>query len=335
MKVPFWVLESKDIGGSEHARGEEIPMTQGTHVGITAVIPAYNEQKTIAKVVEGAKKHVDEVLVIDDGSIDSTADLAKMAGATVIRIPRNTGKGNALSIGLTTAAMKGGEVVVCLDADGQHDPNDIPRIVQPILDARADMVIGSRFLQTASKDLIPAYRRLGQSVLTYATNMGSTVKITDSQSGYRAFKRDVLKSFDYAEAGMGIESEMAMNAARMGLRIEEVPIVAIYEGLETSTMTPGSHGISVLGSVLKEVRTEHPLLYFGVSGVIMTIAGVIFGLYSIEQYITLNSLPFGPSLLAVMLTALGILFVLVGLILNAISIMMHNGNRHGINGHGR
>jgi hypothetical protein len=92
-------------------------------------------------------------------------------------------------------------------------------------------------------------------------------------------------------------------------------------------MTPGSHGMSVLGSVLKEVRTEHPLLYFGVSGMIMTIAGVIFGLYSIEQYIALNSLPFGPSLLAVMLTALGILFVLVGLILNAISSMMSNGHR--------
>ncbi len=307
-------------------------MSEGTNVAITAVIPAFNEEKTIARVVEGAKKHVSEVLVIDDGSADATADLAKRAGATVIRIPWNKGKGNALSIGLNTAAMNGSDVIVCLDADGQHDPNDIPRIVQPILDARADMVIGSRFLQTESKELIPAYRRLGQSVLTYATNLGNTMKITDSQSGYRAFRKEVLRHFDYSEAGMGIESEMARNAARMGLKIEEVPIIATYEGLETSTMTPGSHGVSVLGSVLKEVRTEHPLLYFGVSGMLMTVVGVGFGLYSIEQYIAVRALPFGPSLIAVMLTALGILFVLVGLILNAISEMVVGERQRRING---
>ena len=299
---------------------------------ITAVIPAYNEEKTIARIVEGARRHAGEVLVIDDGSVDSTADIAKGAGAIVIRIPRNGGKGHALSIGLTTAAMNGGEIVVCLDADGQHDPDDIPRIVQPILDARADMVIGSRFLETTSKDMIPAYRRLGQSVLTYATNFGSTVKITDSQSGYRAFKKDVLKSFDYAETGMGIESEMARRAAKMGLRIEEIPIVAKYDGLETSTMTPGSHGMSVLGSILKEVRTEHPLLYFGLSGFVMTIAGTLFGLYAIQQYISARALPFGPSLLAVMLCALGILFVLVGLILSAIGEMVTNGKNRRTNG---
>ena len=310
-------------------------MTNAEGTSITAVIPAFNEQKTVARIVEGAKKHVDEVIVVDDGSVDSTGSVAKAAGARVIRIPKNGGKGNALSIGLTTAAMNGGDIVVCLDADGQHDPNDIPRIVQPILDAKADMVIGSRFLQTESKDLIPMHRRLGQSVLTYATNLGNTVKITDSQSGYRAFRKDVLKSFDYSEAGMGIESEMARNAARMGLRIEEVPIVALYEGLETSTMKPGSHGMSVLGSVLKEVRTEHPLLYFGVGGMLLTIVGVVFGLYSIEQYIAVRALPFGPSLIAVMLTALGILFILVGLILNAISLMMSNGHGRPTNGRGR
>ena len=121
---------------------------------------------------------------------------------------------------------------------------------------------------------------------------------------------------------MCVESEMARNAARMGLRIEEVSIVAKHEGLETSTITPGSHGMSVLGSVLKEVRSEHLLLYFGVGGMLMTIVGVMFGLYSIEQYIAVKAMPFGPSLLAVMLAALGILFVSVGLILNATSAMV-------------
>jgi hypothetical protein len=167
---------------------------------------------------------------------------------------------------------------------------------------------------------------MGQAVLTFATNLGNPVRITDSQSGYRAFKKDALMSFDYVQTGMGIESEMVRSAVKSGLRIEEVPITAKYEGLDTSTLSPGAHGMSVLGSVVREIRSEHPLLYFGVSGFIMTIVGVVFGLYSIEQYISMKALPFGPSLLAVMLTALGTLFILVGLILNAISMMMTNGH---------
>jgi hypothetical protein len=165
--------------------------------------------------------------------------------------------------------------------------------------------------------------------------MGNAVKITDSQSGYRAFRRDILRSFDYAETGMGIESEMVRSAVRQGFKIEEVPITAKYEGLDTSTLKPGNHGMSVLGSVVREIRSEHPLLYFGVSGFIMTIVGVVFGLYSIEQYISVKALPFGASLLAVMLTALGILFILVGLILNAISAMVNNDHGYRTNGRGR
>lgn len=289
---------------------------------ITAVIPAYNEERTITQVIKDALKHVKEVLVVDDGSWDATSAKAISAGARVIRIPRNSGKGNALSIGLTTAVLNGGEIVVCLDADGQHDPEDIPRIVKPIIEGRADMVIGSRFLDAHSRDTIPAYRRIGQGVLTIATNLGSTIKITDSQSGFRAFRGDVVGGFDYSAEGMGIESYMVRNAVNRNLRIQEVPVVARYEGLETSTMNPGSHGMRVLSSILKSVRSEHPLLYFGVSGMAMTLMGVILGLYSIQQYLSERLLPFGTSLIAVMLAAVGILFMLVGLILNAISMMM-------------
>ncbi len=294
---------------------------------ITAVIPAYNEEKTIAVVVEGARRHASEVLVIDDGSLDATSETALRAGARVIRIPKNSGKANALSIGLTTAVLNGSDLVVCLDADGQHDPHDIPRVVRPIIDGRADMVIGSRFLDAQAKELIPGYRKLGQGVLTFATNLGSAVKITDSQSGYRAFRKEVVKGFDYGVQGMAIESNMVRNAVKRGLRIEEVPIVAKYDGLDTSTLAPGTHGVSVLSSILSAVRSEHPLLYFGVSGLVMTVVGVILGLYSIQQYIEIKVLPFGPSLLAVMLTALGVLFVLVGLILSAIGEMVANGKR--------
>ncbi len=314
--------------------GERDGLNEGTNEMITAVIPAFNEERTIGQIVEGAMKHVAEVIVVDDGSEDATSEKAILAGAKVIRIPRNSGKAHALSIGLTTAALNGSSVVVCLDADGQHNPDDIPKVVQPILGQRADMVIGSRFLDPKSKDTIPSYRRLGQGVLTLATNVGSTVKITDSQSGFRAFSKEVLEGFDYSTPkGMEIESSMVRNAVGRGIRIEEVPIIAQYEGLDTSTLTPSGHGIGVLGSILKSVRSEHPLLYFGVSGMAMTVIGVVLGLYSIQQYISVKALPFGPTLLAVMLAAMGILFVLVGLILNAISELMANSKGQRSNGH--
>lgn len=309
--------------------GERFQMTDNPKDTITVVIPAFNEEKTIAQIVEGARAYADDVLVVDDGSWDLTALRAISAGAKVIRIPKNGGKGVALAIGLTTAALNGSNVVVCLDADGQHDPHDIPRIVKPIVDGNADMVIGSRFLDSQGKSLIPSYRRIGQSVLTVVTNLGNTIKITDSQSGYRAFKKDVLEDFDYSVEGMGIESNMVRSAAKRGLAIQEIPIVVKYDGLDTSTFRPGSHGMNVLGSVLKSIRTEHPLLYFGVGGMVMTVVGVTLGLYSIQQYIEIRALPFGPSLIAVMITTLGILFVLVGLILNAISDLMEDGKRPG------
>lgn len=293
---------------------------------ITVVIPAYNEEKTIRQVVEGAKKHVAEVLVVDDGSEDATTQIVLSVGAMVIRIPRNQGKGSALSIGLTTAVLNGSNVIVCLDGDGQHDPEDIPKLVEPIVAGRAQMVIGSRFLDAHSRSQIPAYRRVGQGVLTIATNLGSTVKITDSQSGYRAFSKEALMVFDYAEAGMGIESEMVRTAVRSGLKIEEVPIVARYDGLDTSSMKPGSHGMSVIGSIVREIRTNHPFLYFGITGMVMTVIGVVFGIYSINQYIEVGALPFGPTLMAAMFTCLGVVFILVDLILNAISAMSSHGN---------
>jgi len=292
----------------------------------TAVIPAFNEEKTVAEVIAGARRHVSEVLVVDDGSKDSTAEKAVAAGAKVIRIPRNSGKANALSIGLTTAAINGSDIVVCLDADGQHDPDDIPRIIGPIVDGRADMVIGSRFIDAHAKGMIPGYRRLGQGVLTIATNVGNPVKITDSQSGYRAFKSDIIQGFNYSAKGMAIESDMIRDAARRGLRIAEVPIEAKYAGLDTSTLRPGRHGMSVLGAILRSIKWEHPLLYFGAGGFVMAVIGIVFGLYSIERYVSSNSLPFGPSLIAVLLTALGVLFVLVGLILSAISEMVNGRN---------
>jgi len=195
---------------------------------ITAVMPTCSEVKTIAKVFEGSRKHVNEVLVVDDGSPGSASDSAKSGHANVIQVLGNTGKGNTLSIGLTTVQMNRGETMVCLDGNRQHDARSIPSTAQRIPDAIEDMVIGSKSLRTASIKLIPVYRRLDQSVLAYEKSLENTVKIADSQNGWKAFKRHGLKHFDYAKAGRGIESEMARSAARMVLRIEEIQITALH-----------------------------------------------------------------------------------------------------------
>ena len=296
------------------------PFDGSSHTeSITAVIPAYNEEITIDAIVRMAMLHAREVIVVDDGSKDRTGELAALAGATVIRIPRNSGKGHALGIGLSTAAMNGCSIVVCLDADGQHDPADIPRVAQPIIDGKADMVIGSRYLNQNSKHQIPMYRRIGQNILTTATNFRNAVRITDSQSGYRAFTKDIVNSFSYSEAGMGIESEMIRNAVNSGARIQEVPILAKYENLRAPTRNPGFHGMAVLKSVIRLVGSERPLLYLGVSGFLLALMGSVIGVLAVFHYNRFDSLPLGQTILSVLMIVIGTLFALVGLILNAIS----------------
>jgi len=285
---------------------------------LAVVIPAYNEAKTIAEVVKGAAKYAEEVIVVDDGSTDGTAFVAKAAGAYVIRIANNSGKGVALSMGLSTAALNGADLIVCMDADGQHNPDEIPILCAPILRKEADLVIGSRFLSEDGKKEIPLYRTIGQKILTEATNFGNGVKVTDSQSGFRCLTRKAALSLELTETGMGIESEMVNDAAKRGMKIVEVPISCRYEGLETSTLKPTKHGMSVLSSIINNIRDEHPLLYFGLGGLIIASIGIVAGLYSIYQFIAYKSLPFLPSLVAILLFFLGTISIFSGVILNSL-----------------
>lgn len=290
---------------------------------LSVVIPAFNEAATIADVVKGAAKYADEVIVVDDGSSDNTSFVAKAAGAKVLRLPKNRGYGAALSVGLATAALDDADLIVYLDGDGQHDPEDIPKICAPVLRGTADLVIGSRFLKKEGKAGIPKYRTMGQTALTKATNVGMDVKVTDSQSGFRCITKKVALSMDLADEGMGFSSEMVRTASKLGLRITEVPITCRYEGLDTSTHSPMQHGTSVLTTVIRSIRDDHPLLYFGVGGLIMTIIGLGAGFYSIYQFMSIKALPFLPSILAVLFFFLGLMSMFVGIVLN--SLATHTG----------
>ena len=293
---------------------------------ITAVIPAFNEAKHIGRMVEGALRHVDDVLVVDDGSKDSTAFVAMAAGAKVIRFPANRGYGSALATGISTAALNGSEVIAWFDGDGQHDPDDVVRVCEPVLRGEADLVIGSRFLAEDGHRDMPRYRHLGQKILTKATNMPNGTTLTDSQSGFRCASRKAALAFNLTESGMGISSQITMEANRLKLRVAEVPITCTYDGLETSSISPVSHGASVLAAILRIVRDEHPLLLFGVTGVILAIIGIFAGFYSLYEYINHNALPFIPSLFAVLSFFLGLTSIFTGIILNALAAGKEKGS---------
>jgi len=287
--------------------------------GITAILPAYNEEVSIGSVVLRTRQYADRVIVVDDGSSDRTAEVAALAGAEVLRHPLNRGKGAALKTGFES--LNGDAVIVTIDTDGQHDPADIPRLVQPILRGEADMVNGSRYINGNKKDT-PLYRRVGQKVLDVATNMGSDLKVTDSQSGFRAFCGHAKEVFRFRQNGLAIESEMLADAAAAGLRIQEVEIGVRYD-VDGSSEHPVTHGVRVLLKVLQDMELRRPLYYFTAPGLLMAGAGILMGLEFLRIFAHGGTLQYGPTLLMVLLTLVGSFMALTGVILHSISRIMH------------
>ena len=287
---------------------------------ITALLPAYNEEISIGRVVLRTKQYADRVIVIDDGSSDRTAEVAALAGAEVLRHSENLGKGAALKTGFES--LKSDTVIVTIDTDGQHDPADIPRLVAPILRGQADMVNGSRYLNGNKKDT-PLYRRLGQKVLDVATNinMDGTLSITDSQSGFRAFAWQTRDVFRFGQNGLAIESEMLADAASAVLRIQEVEIGVRYD-VGNSSEHPVAHGVRVLLNVLHDMELRRPLYYFTAPGLLMAGAGIFMGLKFLSIFAQGGSLQYGPTLLMVLLTLIGSFMALTGVILHSISRIM-------------
>ena len=281
---------------------------------IIAAIPCFNEDLFIGSVVLKAKDYVDQVLVIDDGSTDKTAVVAENAGAIVIKHGSNKGKGAAVSTAFEYAQNTGCRALVILDGDGQHDPAYIPSLIKPVLDNEADIVVGSRYLDVRSS--IPGYRTWGHRVLTFFTNLGSRIKLTDSQSGLRAFSPKAIEALSFAEEGLSVESEMQFLANEAGLRVKEVPVSIAYHG--KAKRSPLAHGAGVLNSIMGLISRRIPLFFFGVPGVIMLIFGLWQGWRVVEGYNNFGDFWLGPALLAVLLCIIGALSLFTGLILHTV-----------------
>ncbi len=169
---------------------------------VIASIPAFNEEKSIAKMILETQKHVDRVVVCDDGSTDLTAEIAERLGAEVVKHDRNLGYGTAVQTLFRRAKEMQADVMVTIDGDGQHDPRDIPALIEPVLAGEADVVIGSRFLGDAEKtNDVPTLRRWGIRIITGFANRSFDSSLSDAQSGLRAYGRNALESVIYTRTG--------------------------------------------------------------------------------------------------------------------------------------
>lgn len=193
---------------------------------IACVIPAFNEEYTIRKVTKQASKFCKSVIVVDDGSFDRTANRALEGGAYVISHLINLGTGAAISTGIKIALDEGAKVIITMDGDGQHDPNDIPNLLEPILSGKADVTIGSRFL--GNIECMPFHKRMGNRILSIMNSILFNEKFTDTQSGFRAYSREVFSSVLHESSDYSWASEMLIRIIRSKFKCIEVPIKTIY-----------------------------------------------------------------------------------------------------------
>ena len=277
-----------------------------------ACIPAYNEESHIESLVESAKNHVDSVVVCDDGSTDNTASIARKAGAIVISHKTNKGYGAAIISLFNYARENNAEAMITLDGDGQHNPDQIPLLLNTMSQHNVDVVIGSRFLNNIVE--APGYRQRGIKIITSTANYGTDLKISDSQSGFRAYSKNAINAIHPTEEGMSVSTEILLKISNKGLSLAEVPITVSYDG-DTSQHNPISHGVSVLANTIKHVSLKHPLQFYGISGIILITIGMILGGLFLDGYLNNQVILYGMMLGSVVLFLLGSILSVTAIIL--------------------
>jgi len=279
-------------------------------VGTVVCIPAFNEEASIARVVMGARRHADAVMVCDDGSTDMTGEIAEALGARVLRNERRMGKGAALRRLVEEARKLRPEVVVTMDADLQHDPAEIPTLVEPIVRGEADVVIGARDMGEA-----PQSRVIGNRLLDAVTNAKTGERIRDTQSGFRAYRLEALEKVQFTESGMSVESQTLIDAVKAGLSIDEVRVSTTYTGVRRAKRNPAGHLLEVVDYIVSRTVVESPLLYIGLPGLVSVVLGVAAGFRVVEIFMSTRQIAVGTGLISVTLIIIGSVMLATSLIL--------------------
>ena len=287
---------------------------------ITVGIPAYNEEENIAKIISQLKDVTQSIIVCDDHSTDNTNKIAKSLGVDVVTHSKNMGYGSAIKSIFAKAKEIDSDVLVTMDADGQHRIEDLKKILEPVLSGTVDICIGSRFLEKNVEN-VPSYRKVGIKVLTKLTNVSLKESITDSQSGFRVYSKKAISEITPTESGMAISNEILLKASSLNLRIGEVPIVVLYDG-DTSTHNPVSHGTSVFVSTLKFIAIEHPLRFFVLPGVLILLIGLSFVLWALQLFSDSGMLVTNITLIGIACLIFGAILIVNGINLFSITNLL-------------
>lgn len=226
---------------------------------VCVVVPAYNESAVVEDVIRSAllifrqSKYSVDIALVNDGSKDSTADEARKGGAIVINHILNSGAGGATATGLSYANQHSYDIAATMDADGQHDPKDVLRGIDELIEQRADLLIGSRLIDSQGMSRVKILGNKGLSLITY---MLFGVNTTDSQSGLRIYSRNALEQLRWKTSGYEFCSEMIWRASQLGLKISEYPIQAIYTDYSRSKGQNNWNAINILKSLLKRRIVE-------------------------------------------------------------------------------
>lgn len=288
---------------------------------LVVMIPAYNEEETIASVIKEIPREIlgisiIEVLVINDGSTDRTIEEALQNGADkIINFKNRKGLAYSFKAGLETALGMGADIIVNIDADGQYDSREIPKLIQPILNGKADFVLGSRMKGTI--EYMPFQKIIGNHIATWVTRYVSDLRVSDSQSGFRAYTRDaalhfnILGDFTYVQ-------ETLIQAANMGLVYDEVPISFRKRINGSSRLIPNifKYATRVGMTMFRLYRDYHPLKTFLIIGLTLIIVAIFIGLGVLFHYIQNNQL---VSLLLILLLIVGIQTIILALIADMFS----------------
>jgi glycosyltransferase involved in cell wall biosynthesis len=288
-------------------------------------IPAFNEEKNIASIITKLMNITDSIIVCNDGSSDLTSEIAEKMGAVIINHKKNLGYGGAIRSIFLKAKELDGDILVTFDADGQHRIEDIENVITPIINQEAELVIGSRFLDDSEKE-VPQYRKVGIKVITKITNASIKEKLTDSQSGFRAYSKKVVDELNPSELGMGISTEILIKASSKNFKIVEVPIKILYSG-NTSTHNPISHGSSVILSTIKYTSIEHPLKFYGIPSVIFFIIGLSFTYMAMQYYTEIGRLNTNLTIVAASTVLIAIVLLITSILLYSLVSVVRENNK--------